>query len=566
MNLFAWNHPLSRSWRRRAITWFFVPAMAVLVGVAVVTYMAYERVTSNTVIERDREVTYLSAARLREELSKFSDVLESLSLSLGMAMGVPEAQRLALAEAGRRLTVFDGGVVLLDKFGRVVAAQPERPDIIGQDWSYRPYFRQMVGASGILFSDVLPDGPQETPVVAIAVPVSGMKGEYLGLLAGMFRVDAPAISALYASIVRLRIGLSGSMYLADGNGRIIYHSEPEHVGEGITGRYEVDQALSGRSGAIRTQDFEGRDIVAAYAPVPGTSWGLISEESWDTLTQSSRGYGQSLLILLSVGVLLPATGMGLLARQRRVEAVEQERLEQELRVARSIQETLLPKELPNLPGWKMAVHWQPARVIGGDFYDFICLPSGKLGIIIGDASGKGVPSALMMASARTILRAAAERLESPSKVLERVNGVLCHDIPRGMFVTCLYAALDPRTGHMSYANAGHNPFCVRDGDGAVEELVARGMPLGITPDSTYEESEAFITPGNVALLYSDGLVEAHRSRREIFGFDRVRELSGSCAGDETQLIQCLLEALAAFTGKKWDQEDDITLLALRRLA
>ena len=566
MNLFAWNHPLSRSWRRRAITWFFVPAMAVLVGAAVVTFLAYQRVTSDTVVERDREVTYLSAARLREELSKFSDVLETLARSMGMAMGVPEAQRLALAGAGRRLAVFDGGVVLLDKFGRVVAAQPERPDIIGQDWSYRPDFRQMVGTSGILFSDVLPDGPQEAPVVAIAVPVAGMKGEYLGLLAGMFRVDAPAISALYASIVRLRIGLSGSIYVVDGNGRIIYHSEPEHIGEGITGRLEVDQALSGRSGAIQTQDFEGRDIVAAYAPVPGTSWGLVTEELWDMLTQSSRGYGQSLLILLSVGVLLPTTGIGLFARQRRVEAVEQERLEQELRVARSIQETLLPKELPNLPGWKMAVHWQPARAVGGDFYDFICLPTGKLGILVGDVSGKGVPSALMMASARAVLRAAAERLESPGQVLDRVNAVLCHDMPRGMFVTCLYAVLDPRTGRMHYANAGHNPPCLRDGNGVVAELVARGMPLGMLPDAPYEEMEAVIAPGDVALLYSDGLVEAHRSRREIFGFERVRALSGTCAGDETQLIQCLLAALASFTGRNWDQEDDITLLALRRLA
>ena len=563
---FPWNHPLSSSWRKRLITWFFAPAMLILAGVAVLNFLAYDQVTSDMVVERNREVTSLSAARLREELTNFSDVLESLAREVGLSQGQPQLQRQALAGAGRRLTVFDGGVVLLDRFGRVSATQPERPEIMGHDWSYRPYFRDMVGSSRVVFSYAVKDGPGETHVVAMAVPVNGPKGEYLGVLAGLFRVDAPPVSALYASIVRLRIGQSGRLYLADSNGRIIYHSEPEHIGEGLAGRAEVDEALVGRAGAIRTQDFEGREIVAAYSPVPGTPWALVTEEDWDALTLSSRSYGQSLLLLLVIGTLLPAAGMGLFARQRRIEAVEQERLAQELSVARSIQETLLPTALPDIAGWKMAVHWQPARAVGGDFYDFIPLPEGRLGLVIGDVSGKGVPSALMMASVRAVLRATAEQLQSPGQVLARANAVLRHDMPRGMFVTCLYAVLDPRTGRMRYANAGHNPPYRRHAaGGSVSELKARGMPLGIMPDAPYEELEAVIAPDDAVLLYSDGLVEARKSRREIFGFERVRALSQSCTGDEKELIECLLKGLASFTGKGWVQDDDITVLALRRL-
>ena len=133
----------------------------------------------------------------------------------------------------------------------------------------------------------------------------------------------------------------------------------------------------------------------------------------------------------------PALRVAQLARQQQAEARERERLEQELRVARIIQQMLLPKELPNLPGWKVAAHWQPARAVSGDFYDFISFPDGKLGVIAGDVTDKGVPAALVMATTRSILRTAAERYSSPGRILAHTNDLLCPDIPANMFVTCL---------------------------------------------------------------------------------------------------------------------------------
>ena len=260
----------------------------------------------------------------------------------------------------------------------------------------------------------------------------------------------------------------------------------------------------------------------------------------------------------------PAVRVAQLVRQQQVEAQARERLEHELRVARLIQQTLLPKELPALPGWEIAAYYQPARAVGGDFYDFIYLADGRLGLIVGDVTDKGVPAALVMATTRAILRGAASQTDSPGKVLEQANELLVPDIPRNMFVTCLYAILDPATGHMRYANAGHDLPYRRHGGGAVE-LRATGMPLGLMPGMTYDENETTLDAGDSVVFYSDGLVEAHDTGRQLFGFPRLEALVAGHAGGAA-LIDYLLGQLASFTGADWEQEDDVTMVTLQRTA
>ncbi|MFM8319624.1 MAG: PP2C family protein-serine/threonine phosphatase, partial [Chloroflexota bacterium] len=215
----------------------------------------------------------------------------------------------------------------------------------------------------------------------------------------------------------------------------------------------------------------------------------------------------------------PALRVAQLARQQQLEARERERVEQEMQVARLIQRTLLPEAAPDLPGWRVAVHWQPARAVSGDFYDFLQLPGGRLGFIVADVTDKGVPAALVMATARSLLRSAAERSTSPGEVLQHANELLCPDMPPKMFVTCLYLVLDPAGGELVFANAGHNlPICWTAG--GVRELRATGMPLGLLPGMRYEETSARLAPGELLLLYSDGLVEAHNPAGEMYGFPR----------------------------------------------
>jgi serine phosphatase RsbU (regulator of sigma subunit)/predicted ester cyclase len=260
---------------------------------------------------------------------------------------------------------------------------------------------------------------------------------------------------------------------------------------------------------------------------------------------------------------LATTVPKLMGQRLEQEERERERIEQELLVARRIQQASLPKEVPELEGWQIAPYYQPAREVGGDFYDFLELPNGHLGLIVGDATGKGVPAALVMASARSMLRAVAQALgsSSPGDVLGRVNDTLVTDIPTNMFVTCFYCILDPKSGHLVYANAGHDlPYLHRNGD--AEELRARGMPLGLMPGMSYEEKETILEAGEAALFYSDGLVEAHDPKGEMFGFPRLRALIAE-HGEERALGDFLLEELYSFTGEGWEQEDDITLLTLR---
>jgi serine phosphatase RsbU (regulator of sigma subunit) len=239
-------------------------------------------------------------------------------------------------------------------------------------------------------------------------------------------------------------------------------------------------------------------------------------------------------------------------------------LEQELRVARGIQQALLPKEVPQLEGWELTAYYQPAKEVGGDFYDFLELEDGRLGLVVGDATGHGVPAALVMANTQSVLRAVAQREGSaPGRALEEANEVLYTYIPPSMFVTCFYAILDPESGHLSYANAGHDLPYLRRRSGAAEELRARGMPLGLMPGMGYEEKQTILEAGEAALLYSDGLVEAHDPKGEMFGFPRLRALVAE-HGEERSLGDFLLEELYSFVGEGWEQEDDITLLTLER--
>jgi serine phosphatase RsbU (regulator of sigma subunit)/predicted ester cyclase len=243
---------------------------------------------------------------------------------------------------------------------------------------------------------------------------------------------------------------------------------------------------------------------------------------------------------------------------------ERERVEQELRVAQRIQQASLPKEVPSLEGWQISPHYRPAREVGGDFYDFLELPNEHLGLVVGDATGHGVPAALLMSTTCGMLRAVALSVDSPGEVLERVNEALSARIPANTFVTCFYAILDPRSGRLVYANAAHDPPYLRQG-GVAEELKARGMPLGLMPGMSYEEKEATLEAGDSALFYSDGLVEAHNPQREMFGFPRLRRLVAE-HNEPGSLVGFLMDELRSYTGDEWEQEDDITLLTLERSA
>jgi serine phosphatase RsbU (regulator of sigma subunit) len=195
-----------------------------------------------------------------------------------------------------------------------------------------------------------------------------------------------------------------------------------------------------------------------------------------------------------------------------------------------------------------------------------------VGVAVGDATGKGMPAALAVTASCSMLRAVAQALgsSSPGEVLTRINETLVARIPSNMFVTCFYCILEPESGHLVYANAGHNLPCCRRHDEHVAtttDLSARGMPLGLMPQMCYEEQETVLAPGEGVLFYSDGLVEAHNPAGEMFGTPRLRNLLSSERLEGGRgLSAALMEELYSFVGEGWEQEDDITLLTLECFA
>ena len=271
--------------------------------------------TGDLVIQKNQEVARLSAGQLARELDEYTGVLESLARLPDLYGGAPATQRAALKAASNRLVVFDAGVVLLDNHGLVTAAEPPRPDIVGQDWSARAYFRQMARTPGPLFSDVVGDGPGGAGVIVAAVPMLGSQGEFRGLAAGMFRVGVTTVSAFYGSIVKLRLGGGETAYLVDHGGRVIYHADTDRIGEDFSDLDVVRAVTAGRTGALRTRDVAGRDIVASYAPVPGTPWGLVTEVELDKLLAGNDTYRRFLFLLLALGVLIPAAVVAVASRR-----------------------------------------------------------------------------------------------------------------------------------------------------------------------------------------------------------------------------------------------------------
>jgi serine phosphatase RsbU (regulator of sigma subunit)/anti-sigma regulatory factor (Ser/Thr protein kinase) len=258
----------------------------------------------------------------------------------------------------------------------------------------------------------------------------------------------------------------------------------------------------------------------------------------------------------------PAMKVAQLVREQQAEAKERERMQQELQVAALIQQTLLPKELPSIPGWSVDAFYRPARAVGGDFYDFVRLDERRLGVVIGDVTDKGVPAALVMATSRSMLRAAALRHDSPALVLAEVNDALVPEIPPAMFVTCLYAIIDTDAGEVVFANAGHNLPYVRTG-GGVAELRATGMPLGLMPGMSYEERTHRLQDGDLMVLTSDGITEAHSPDGEMYGFGRLLAKVGA-SGKDDDMVGSLVGDLERWTGPGAEQEDDITLVVVRR--
>lgn len=246
--------------------------------------------------------------------------------------------------------------------------------------------------------------------------------------------------------------------------------------------------------------------------------------------------------------------------------IQKEILEHEINIARRIQEQLLPQQFPSFKGWDLSASWLPARTVSGDFYDFITISEEKLAVIIGDASGKGMPASLVMATTRSMIRALLNNEQgkkhySPGTLLKQVNDLLVSDMPAATFITCFLAIIDIKTGIVRFANAGQS-LPIQSSKNGISELRATGMPLGLMEGMEYEEKETRLIPGDGLLFYSDGLIEAHFPDGSMFGREFLHMIVGDNY-DHPDLISVLVSHLSGTAGSGIEQEDDITLVLVR---
>ena len=411
--------------------------------------------------------------------------------------------------------------MLLDNFGQVRSSEPARSEIQNADWSDRDFFRELLGSSREFYSDITSDGPDGATVAVISLPILGENGEFMGVLAGMFRLGGSRISSLYASIVRLRIGQSGNTYVLDRNGRILYDSSYTRVGQKL--EMPASELVNLQGTALRTTDPDGNDIIASFAPIPGTGWTLVTEDEWATATRETQRYANSLVILLALGTVLPALGVALLVRTQNAEMLERERGAQELRVAWLIQERLLPQAAPMIPDWNLDVFYKPHPSSGGDFYDFLLLPDGALALMLGHANARGLEAAHVIDTVRAALRSAAQLRLPPGKALTHANALVCPELHGEACVTAVYGLLNPSTGRLVFATANSAPpwLSGRVDDG---ELPVQGVSLGMDAGSEYSQRSITIQPGESALIFSAGLFKARKPDGALFDRASLRAI------------------------------------------
>lgn len=244
------------------------------------------------------------------------------------------------------------------------------------------------------------------------------------------------------------------------------------------------------------------------------------------------------------------------------------RVEQEMAIARQIQQNLFPRQLPAVPGLRIAAVCRPARETGGDFYEFVVVDDRRLSIIVGDVSGKGLPAAMLMAAARSTARARAYEHSSPARVLNEVNELLQADVPAGSFVAMSCSMIDVDMGRLMISNGGQvSPLVLpADGPAAFIRLPSPKLPLGVWPDLEYREAQCTLRPGDTVLFCTDGIVEAHNPAGEMFGFERLGQVVNRCAGlSVDELLTAVLESVDTFA-EGIEQYDDITLVVVRRVA
>ena len=319
----------------------------------------------------------------------------------------------------------------------------------------------------------------------------------------------------------------------------------------------LDQAFADRMSIVQQQI---RSMLAVPLQTDNRVIGLIYLDSPHFVHEFTKDDLNLLTVMANVAAIRIEH-----ARLAEVEQAEK-MLAKELEQAAQIQRRLLPESAPTVAGLDLAGYNTPCRTVGGDYYDFLPYPDGRVAMFVGDVAGKGMPAALLVSSLQARVQVLFDEPDGLAANVTRLNRVIKSNCPENRFITFFIGILDPRTGEMRYCNAGHNPPIVVHQGGGVQRLEGTGMILGILPNSAYEEGTCRLDPGDVVVLFSDGVSEACRpDTQEEFGEDRLAQLLTEISGcPAMQIIETVIQQVAEFTAGS-PPADDITLVVAKRL-
>lgn len=567
--------------------WRVVAAVALLVGLPL---LVVGELSANGTREQLRDdqlkETAAVAARAADAVNgRAGSILEQLTLSISIsdirsALEDGDTARVddLVRTFHRRMTGDIVRLIALDRSLVIVSLDPVDTSVVGKRIGQQDLFaalrRANLRAEGALYSDVYQsDTVGNAPTVAIAIAVLNPRGREPFAGALVAELDPRRLAAWVAPL----LASADEIYLVDRAGKLIVRGSAPSLDQqrDLATDPIVSAALAHRAVSQEADDpfGKGRHFVSTVE-LDELGWHVVVERSTAILERAVGAVLAQLFVSRVVLVLvLLATSYVVAVALRQVRRLEQrerehmrralQQMNADLQIAREIQTALLPKAVQAPPGWEIETYYRPAADVGGDFYDIIYLPDGRQGLLVGDVTGHGVGAALLMAATMGTLRTEAPLSSSPGEVLRLVNETLCAEIPEKNFVTCLYAVLDPGSGRLIFANAGHPvPYVLTNG--GVVEAKARGMPLGVMPESRYEEKELTLGAGDHVLFYTDGITEASKDG-QLFGCPRLKQLVAEGSGGQA-LIQLLLQRVEQFTSPGWKQEDDITILTLRRQA
>jgi sigma-B regulation protein RsbU (phosphoserine phosphatase) len=334
--------------------------------------------------------------------------------------------------------------------------------------------------------------------------------------------------------------------------------EVSHRGEGVlTSDAQRDNRFSSRKSVV---DLRLRSIICTPLKLADKPLGVIYVDNRLQAGLFTEG-DLELLNAISSSAAIAIEN----ARLYQV-AVEKGRMERELQMAYRVQSSLIPAEIPELPGWEFAASWQPAREVAGDFYDFLPCLDGKLGLVIADVTDKGMPAALFMALTRSIVRSSLDRALLPTEGITRANRLICADSAINMPVSLFYCRIAPQGDKLVYVNAGHNPpiHYQAETDEFVE-LTRTGMFLGFESEATYEQRTQPVFPGDFIVLYTDGVTDANNAAEEKFDMERFQKIiQDNRSASASEILAAIEKGVQNFIGIT-APFDDITLLIARCL-